>query len=510
MQKKKRRFIHNALILTLISLIMRVVSMWFMIYISNHIGSEGMGLYQLVSSIYSLAITLAISGITVAVIRIVSEQAALGNASAVKKTMKISLFISLILGLISCAILYTNADMIGNKILNDSRTILSLKYLSFGLPFMSTAAVIRGYFMGLVKPVKSVSTEIIELLSMIAVTVPILTLFMPKGLEYACCGLMLGSTLSEIISCLSAFVLYLLEKTKQSEKNNSHQNVKGICKKIFNIAAPIAASNYIRSILVSLENILIPKGLKQFGSSKGEALSGYGMIKGMTMPILFFPSAILSAFSSLLVPEVSSANAINAQNRISFIINKCFKVTLMFAILVTGIFITFSKELSLLLYDNKKVGAMLLILAPLVPLLYLDQIVDSILKGLNQQLSSMRYNTIDSVLRVLIIYFLVPVMGLKGYIIMLYAGTIFNASLSINRLILVSRVHFKLIEWLLLPTVAAIISCALICLAFKGSVIFSIVAVTVLYIILLFLFKCITKNDIAWVKRVFIPIEARK
>ncbi|MEG0693819.1 MAG: oligosaccharide flippase family protein, partial [Oscillospiraceae bacterium] len=448
---KKRRFIHNALMLTMISLLLRGVGTWFTIYISNRIGSEGIGLYQLTSSIYLLAVTLAISGITVAVTRIVSEQFALNNTVSAKKAFKICFYISLVFGLISCTILYTNAEFIGNTVLNDRRTILSLRYLAIGLPFLSTSAVIRGYFLGLSKPMKSVSSEVVEQMSMIVVTVPILTICLPKGLEYACCGLVLGSTISEIVSCLYAFVLYLCEKTKMTGIES-----KGISRQIFSIAAPIAISNYIRSILTSLENILVPVGLKQYGATAGEALSNYGMIKGMAMPILFFPSAILSAFSSLLVPEVSSANAINAKSRIDYIVNKCFKVTIMFAVLIAGIFICFSSELSILFYGSKKVGAMLLILAPLIPLMYLDQIVDRILKGLKQKLSSIKYNTIDSFMRVLIIYSLVPILGIKGYIIMLYAGTIFNATLSINRLIVVSKVRFKLYEWVVLPVVSIV------------------------------------------------------
>lgn len=496
---KKRRFIHNALLLTVISLIMRGIGTWFTIYISNQIGSEGIGLYQLASSIYLLAITLAISGITIAVTRISSEQFALGNTIAAKQALKICLFISLVLGLISAFILYTNAEFIGENLLNDARTILSLKYLAIGLPFLSTSAVIRGYFLGIAQPMKSVSSDVIEQLAMIMITVPILTISLPKGLEYACCGLVLGSTISEIISCLYTFLLYLFEKTKLTG-----MATKGISRQIFLIAAPIAISNYIRSILTSLENILIPIGLKQYGSTTGEALSSYGMIKGMAMPILFFPSAILSAFSSLLVPEVSRANAINAKRRIDFIVNKCFKVTIMFSILVAGIFICYSSELSILLYGSKKVGTMLLLLAPLVPMLYLDQIVDSILKGLNQQLSSMKYNTVDSFMRVIIIYLLVPVLGIRGYIIMLYAGTIFNASLSINRLIVVSKVKFRLYEWVILPLISITMSCLVTKVLFLCPVIFSMLGVSFFYILLLFIFRCITRQDVRWFKQVFI------
>ncbi len=135
--------------------------------------------------------------------------------------------------------------------------------------------------------------------------------------------------------------------------------------------------------------------------------------------------------------------------------------------------------------------------------MYLDQIVDSILKGLNQQLSSMKYNTIDSFMRVIIIYSLVPILGIKGYIIMLYVGTIFNASLSINRLIVVSEVRFRLYEWVVLPVISIVISCVFTRVLFICPVVLCMLVVTSIYILLLFIFRCITKRDIRWMRQVF-------
>lgn len=499
---KSRRFIKDAIILVIISIVMRGISTGFMVYISNIIGAEGIGLYQLTFSVYLLFITISTSGISLAVTRIVSEQQAVGNSYASKSAFRRCMILSIILSIAASLLLYFSAHTIGVSILKDERTILSLKLLAIGLPFLSITSAIRGYFLGMKNGVKAVSTEVVEQVVQIVATVPLIALMAPMGLEFACCGLIIGATLAEIISCIYSIVLYFMDKTKIKGKQ-----VKGLNRQIFGIAIPIAISSYVRSILTSLENILVPTGLKAYGQSSGQALSQYGMIKGMALPLLSFPSAILSAFSSLLVPEVSSENVVNTSSktgrRIDYIINKSFKATLLFAFLIMGIFICFYNEIGMAFYKNKDVGTMLLIFAPLVPLMYLDQIVDSILKGLNQQISSMKYNTIDSALRAGIIYFLVPILGVKGYVIMLYAGTIFNAFLSINRLIVVSKVRFRMVQWVVIPCFAILVSCVFVKFTMHTNVLLSTLMVALCYFVVLALFGCVTKRDVAWVIRIF-------
>ncbi len=492
---KRRRFIQNALVLTGATLLLRFGSTFFMVYLSNRIGPEGIGLYQLVSSVYALAITLSTSGISLAVTRIVSEQSALGNAAAARSAFRRGLGLSLGLGLLAGGLLLWGSDWLGRVILGDGRTVLSLRILSAGLPFLSTASVMRGYFLGLKRPLKSVSGDFAELLATAALTIPLLALLLPRGLEYACCALVLGSVGAEAVSCLYSAALCFTERlTPQGQRGS------GMNRRIFAIAAPIALSNYFRSLLSTLENVLVPPSLKRFGADNGQALSQYGTIKGMVMPVLMLPAAIMSAFASLLVPEVAGARALQDQRRIDFIVEKCFKATLLFAFPACGLFLRFSGELGRALYGSSQVGTLLLILAPLVPLMYLDQIVDSILKGLNQQVYSMKVNTADSLLRVTLIFLLVPMMGLRGYLIMFYAGTVFNAALSMWRLIKVSRVRFCLWEWVVKPILGCALAC-LLTLPLPGLAGGLLMAGS--YLLLLWAFGCLTRKDLSWLAAAF-------
>lgn len=496
--KSKPSFIKQALLLTIISLLMRTVGTAFMIYISNVIGAEGVGLYQLTYSLYFLFITLSTSGISIAVIRIVSEQVAVKNYVQARFAFCKCICLSVILSLMSSYLLYTFSEPMSAFILKDIRATYSLKVLAIGLPFLSIASVIRGYFLGIKRGVTAASTDIVEVIVQIIFTVILLRILAPKGVEYACAALVISATISEIASCIYAGLLYVFQK-----KSNDGHKCAGLNKQIFSIIIPISISNYIRSALSTVENVAMPQGLKRYGQNYSEALGQYGMIKGMVMPILLFPSAVLTSFANLLVPEVSSLNAVENNYRIKYIISKSIKVTLLFSFLVLAIFLLFSNDIGMMLYKNVKVGVTLGWLAPLIPLMYLDMIVDSILKGLNQQVSSMKYNTIDSVMRAAIIILLVPILGMKGYIIMLYAGTIFNALLSINRLIVVSKVKFKVKEWVVKPIFALVLASIVTACVFKTSFFVKIMFLGFSYFLFLTVLKCITRGDINWFLKFF-------
>lgn len=155
------------------------------------------------------------------------------------------------------------------------------------------------------------------------------------------------------------------------------------------------------------------------------------MITGMVMPVLQFPSAFLMSFSSLMIPEMSEANAATHKNAIHYMTQRILRFALLFAVPTAVIFFFFADSLGKLLYGSAEVGVYLCVLAPIVPLNYLDSVVDGMLKGLNQQMQYLTYNIIDSALRVVLIFFLLPVMGIKGLVIVMFISAVLNTSLSL-------------------------------------------------------------------------------
>ena len=200
---------------------------------------------------------------------------------------------------------------------------------------------------------------------------------------------------------------------------------------------------------------MVPSGLRKSGMSEAAALSDYGMVRGMALPVMFLPFAFLSAFTSLLMPEISEAQAAGRDRYIHALIERVVRSCLLLSIPAAAIFAVFSGPLSELVYQNSQVGMVILILTPLVPLMYFDAVADGVLKGLGQQTWVLYCNIADSVIRILMVYYLIPAMGFTGFMVVMYVSNIFNPILSVWRMMKLSRVRLRTGEWIAKPLLAA-------------------------------------------------------
>ncbi len=446
----KKRFIKNSLLMTGTLVVTQIIAVMFNIYISQKIGAEGMGIYRLVITVYAFSATFATSGITLAVTRLVTDSIAFGRYGVAKRAVTICMSIGIALSSIAGTLLFFLSSKIGIDFLGDARTVLSLKVLSASLPFMSVSACFRGYFLAVRKVIKSASEQLFEQIIQIAVCIAIITPLCEKGLEYACCAVAIGTTVSEMGSCVYSAVLYFLDIKKYKAKS---EKTDGTLKKLCSIGLPVMGSSCLRSGLSMYENTLIPSGLQKYGFTPENALAEYGVITGMAMPVLMFPAVFLSSFSTLMIPEMSEAKAENHTNGISRMAKKVLKATFLFIIPTTVFFLTFSDMLGKLLYNRDDVGFYIKILALTVPFSYLDHVVDGMLKGLNQQLHYFTYNIIDSSIRVILAMFLIPHLGIRAIIIIMFVSTILNSTLSTYRLIKVANIEIDVFNWIVKPAV---------------------------------------------------------
>ena len=482
---KRKKLILNAFILTFATMMIGFVSTSFRVYLSNKIGSEGIGLYQLIMSIHVMTTTLAISGIRVTTTRLIAEELGRSNIKNIKSILRKSILYSLLFSTTTFLLVYNFADIIALKWIGDSRAIIPIKILSCSLPFIGISACFHGYFYGMRKIIKSVSSDIVEVGTMMIIIISFMGICLPKGLNFTCALIAIGTSLGNIASAIYFCILFLFEK-KSGYKSGYSRNNKYSFFKIFSISFPIACSSYIQTGLKTIEDLLIKIIVSRLGNS-----------------ILNFPSIFLASFSTLIIPEIAEANALNQHKRVIYIISKVFKFTLLIAVFASGLFMIFSNELGLAIYNDTQVGLMMKILAPLIPFMYLDRIVDGSLNALDYQMSTLKFNLIDMTVRIFLILYLIPKKGIEGFIIVLFVGTLLNASLSIHKLLKVTNIQFKLLDWIIKPGFC--ITLAGYCIKYGLAYInlnlhisIQIVLTISLYFVLLILSKCITREDISW------------
>ena len=512
--KRLKQVITNALILGAVTILMRIIAVSFNAYVSGKVGAEGMGLYSLVASIYAFAVTLATSGISLAVMRLVSEELGKGAHTGVICAMRKCVGYALCFGILSFTLLFFGADFIANRILHDERTYKSLRVLAVALPFIALSNVFSGYFNAVRRVYKSASASMAEQFLKIFLTVGFLRALLPKGMEYGALALVLGTAVSEAFSFFYLFLFFIFDKRKHL-KTKTASSDPAMKSRMLNISLPIALSSYLRSGLVTIQHVLIPVGLRKHGADYATALASYGTIHGMVFPLVLFPSAVCSTFAGLIVPELSELAAsygrVQGNRHICYIVRRALTLALLFGIGTAGILFCFAEPLGILVYKSAEAAKYIRVFAPLVPVMYLDTTVDGMLKGLGQQLHSMVYNIIDASLSVLLVWSLMPKMGIYGYVICVFVTEIINLAFSLTRLLTVTGAKLPLSKVLLCPVlcVAGAVSLsgiALELLSFPfGNTVFTVFGIllsVVFYITLLRTMGGISREDSRWFRSI--------
>ncbi len=507
--KRIRLFFINSVVMTVASLLLRTSGVMFNVYIAKKIGVVGMGLIEIINNVYGFAIILALSGVGLSATRLVAEELAEKSDGGIRVAVRKCIIYGLAFGTVSAFALFFLSDFAGTVLIKDVRSISSLKVLAISLPFISVSSAIYGYFTAVRRIIKGIAAQTIEQVIRIALTVLALNAHSPKDAGEACLIIMTVSSITEI---LSLFILLLIFNKDFSRYKKAKSQTKGILRRLFSIALPVAFSSYVCSALYTIKSLMIPLGLIKSGMTKDDALGEYGIISGMVIPVIMFPSAFLSAFSSLLVPEVTECHRLGDYSKIDYILNKVFKATLIFAIAMVGIFLYFHDMFGMVIYESEKAGLYIRILTPLILIIYLDSMVDAMLKGLNEQVSSMFYNILDSGAGIVMVYFLLPLFGIRGLLLVMFVSKLFNMFLSVNRIITVTGFTFDIKNWLIKPAFcicASLFSVRIFAMLMNISMTPSATKLTllcipvgILYLILLYLTDSITKSDIKLVKTV--------
>ena len=501
----KKALITGTIILTGASFITRILGFIFRIYMSNIMGAEGVGLYQLIFPIYMLTWSLCSAGVALAVSKTVAELTAKQLHQDAIRTLKCSIVISGGLAICISIFLTFFYEFVANYFVHEANTAVALRILPICLPFMATACCIRGYFQGRQEMAIPATAQVVEQVARMVVIYLFAGLFIPKGLAYACALGMLGLCGGVFCSCLFTYTMYKFKKRSLSLRPAT-LGYSSIFSTLLTISIPITANRFLTSMLQSVENILIPIQLQKFGLASGDALGVYGMFSGMALPLLFFPSMVTSSISTALVPAISEAVARNNQQVLKKTVSKSIQFSALIGIGASSLFYTLGPEIGMACYKLPQVGEILKLLAVICPFLYLQGILTGILNGLGLERLTFKGNILGSAICIGLILILVPQKGIIGFAIALLLQ---SGSVTIYHLTRILR-HISLpvdvVGWIIKPSIAAICGCISmkyihnqILLSSFSMTLSTIIAIAILgtfYIAYLFIFRCITWEDI--------------
>ncbi|WP_310604189.1 putative polysaccharide biosynthesis protein [Anaerosporobacter sp.] len=459
----KNSIIKGTLILTIAGFATRIIGFFYRIYLSNILKPEDMGIYQLIFPIYGICFTLYASGIQTSISRLIASEIGKHDTSNLKRILRTGIIFSLSIAITLSILLNKNASYIATNILLESRCASSLKILSYVFPFCGITACINGYYYGIKRAGVPAMTQLFEQVIRVASVYVLAPLFASGDYEKVCevavWGIVFGEIASNAYNIISMFIVkpsklqeaYRLKmQALRNYKNHKAKHVS-YAGSLFKLALPLTSNRLLISILSSIEAILIPSMLKQHGLSGTEALSVYGVLTGMSIPFIMFPSTITNSFAVLLLPTVSEAQSAGNNTMINKTAALSIKYSLIIGILSTGIFITFGESLGLLVFNNKAAGVFLTILAWLCPFLYLTTTLGSILNGLGKPHVTFLNTVVGLGVRIVFVIFLIPQKGIYGYLIGMLVSQVIISTLDTLAIFRNVKVTFNAVDWIIKP-----------------------------------------------------------
>lgn len=480
---------YSALLLTGVNLLLRMVGTSFQVYISGRIGAAGVGLLQLVTSVGSLALVAGIGGIRTAAMYLTAEELGKKKPGNVRWMLSGCFLYSLVCSGSVGILLFCLSPRIAAYWIGDIRIIAALRLMAVFLPVICLCGVMSGYFTAENRIGTLAIVEIFEQLCSMGVTLLALLLWAGTDAGRACCAVIMGSCAGSCITLVSLVFLHMKEDMPAASRIPVRH-------RLLQAAVPLACADIVKSGINTTENLMVPKRLA-LNTTVDNPLAAFGLVSGMVFPVIMFPACILFGLAELLIPEMARSAAAGSRNRISYLVRRSLRVSMLYGITFGGLLFLTGDAVCLRLYHNPDAGRFLRMYAPLVPMLYCDAITDAMTKGLGQQKICVRYNILTSAMDVLFLFFLLPKYGMIGYYISFLLTHLLNFVLSIRRLLKITgeKIPFYLPAFAVSAALAAVWAASHL----SNPIVRSIAFLPLLGS-LLFLMGVVRREDLLWLK----------
>lgn len=431
---KKYTILKGTFILTATGIVTRLIGFFYRVYLSQIFGEKGVGLYQLVFPVYALCFSLTTAGIETTISRCVARSATLGKPEEARKILFTGMAVSVFLSFIVTIFLQTNASAIAIHFIGETQCIPLLTAMSYAFPFSSVHSCICGYYLGLKRTSVPAISQLIEqtarVLSVYLITHYLLCQQNNTPVTIAVLGLVFG----ELFSSLFCAKIFFHKYRAVTASSHCFSRYLTCLKELLMLSLPLTANRILLNLLQSIEAVSIPKTLITYGNTPSEALSLYGVLTGMALPCIFFPSALTNSISVMLLPTVAELQASQKRRKLLLLVRNVFFCCFSLGLSCTVGFLLFGRFIGGTLFHSELAGNLLLTLAWICPFLYTNSTLISILNGLGHTASSFFVNTVGVLFRIASVFFLIPAFGIRGYLWGLLGSQILITSLCLLEL----------------------------------------------------------------------------
>lgn len=417
------KFLKGTLILTVSSIVVKVIGSLNWIILSRVLGGEGIGLYQMGFPIYLMAITLSSAGIPVAISIITAEKLAQKDFLGAKRVFNVSLRLLFVTGLVFASALFFGAHwLIDNHWIRDSRTYYSIIALAPAVFFVTFLASFRGYLQGWQIMTPTAASEIVEQLMRVVTMIVFANMFMPHGLAYAAGGASMGAGVGAFCALLVLMWFYgrLKQKLKadlqQQNPLATRESARAIISRLLRLALPVSMSSLMLPVVANLDLLIVPQRLEAAGFHISQATEFFGYLTGMAVPLINLATIFTAAMTISLVPAISESRALNDVFGIRAKTRTAFRVALIITCpCFVGMYFL-AEKIAALIYNAPGAADAIQTMSAGILLLGLHQISTGILQGLGRTSIPVINMILAAAVKVFLSWTLtaIPTLGIKG------------------------------------------------------------------------------------------------
>ena len=369
--QKSKRIVSGAALLLIGSVVAKMLGALYRIPLTNVLGAEGMGMYQLVFPVYALFMVLATAGIPTALSRTVAEKRATGEST--RKYLSVSMLALFLLGLIFATIMAVFSKFLAQK-QGNADTYPGFLIIAPAIVCVCVISGFRGWFQGEMYMLPTALSNVVEQVVKLAVGLGLSYALAKRGVVYAVCGALLGVTVSEIATVLYMLLTYLVRSAKQKKENALTARVaveraegdvakrarfritKAEAKGILHVALPIAAVAVLMPLSSFFDSVIVVNMLKVFGLEKSVATAQYGIISGPVNSLINMPVVAIMSLAVAIVPSVSASRVTRDIDGVMLKSSLCVRLAYLLGIPFAFYLAVFAKNVIGALYPDLSYG----------------------------------------------------------------------------------------------------------------------------------------------------------
>lgn len=419
---QKRSIRKDTIKLTAIQMILECMTLCLNLWITQKAGSAAVGMIALVGTFFQFASVASGGGGYICASRFVSEE--LGKSKGdPERILRYAVSFSLLLGIPAAAGITMTAPYIGEHFFHSSDMASPVRILAFILPIGGITACLKGWCNAVCRISTAAFCDILEFVVKTSVLGMFLLRVQHSDVHSICVMLALSIAAGNGVSLAVLLWDFYTHRIKAQEK--ADKNFISYLK----YAVPVFLGGCLTSALSTANDALIPITLRQSGSSAESALAQFGIFEAIVIPVLFFPSTVLCVLSGLLLPESARAEAAGKKARLQYLTKRAVSLTMIFSLFVSGVLFMFGEFIAEMMGAEPLAGRMIRLLAPVVPFIYLEIVLEAIIKGIGRQkFSSMNYLA-EYAVRISVVLVCIPLMGFYGIVLSYYLSNILGNSM---------------------------------------------------------------------------------